>query len=306
MTNKSIKYIEGLNNSGVLAVGKHFPGHGDTRKDSHLTLPTLNYDLSRIDSVELYPFKQIIRSGVNGIMTAHLKVKSLDDKMITTLSRKIITDLLKGDLGFDGIVITDALDMKAIVDYSKGNYPDVDALIAGNDILLMPSDLKKSIVEIKKAVSDGRVPSKRLENAVKKILNTKYEVGLNKYKPIPNDNIKYKLNSDQDYALLEKLAEKSMTLIKNESNSIPISFDKKNKVGLVSLGIDNAMTFHKYLNNYRTVEKIDVSDLKNVRDINKNFDKIIVSVHKSDKSPFDNYKLSPKEISIINLSLIHI
>ena len=300
VTNKSIKYIEGLNNSGVLAVGKHFPGHGDTRKDSHLTLPTLNYDLSRIDSVELYPFKQIIRSGVNGIMTAHLKVKSLDDKMITTLSRKIITDLLKRDLGFDGIVITDALDMKAIVDYSKGNYPDVDALIAGNDILLMPSDLKKSIVEIKKAVSDGRVPSKRLENAVKKILNTKYEVGLNKYKPISNDNIKYKLNSDQDYALLEKLAEKSMTLIKNESNSIPISFDKKNKVGLVSLGIDNGMTFHKYLNNYRAVEKIDISDLKNVRDINKNFDKIIVSVHKSDKSPFDNYKLSPKEISIIN------
>ena len=169
VTNKSIKYIEGLNNSGVLAVGKHFPGHGDTRKDSHLTLPTLNYDLSRIDSVELYPFKQIIRSGVNGIMTAHLKVKSLDDKMITTLSRKIITDLLKQDLGFDGIVITDALDMKAIVDYSKGNYPDVDALIAGNDILLMPSDLKKSIVEIKKAVLDGRVPSRRLENAVKKI-----------------------------------------------------------------------------------------------------------------------------------------
>ena len=91
-----------------------------------------------------------------------------------------------------------------------------------------------------------------------------------------------------------------MTLIKNESNSIPISFDKKNKVGLVSLGIDNGMTFHKYLNNYRTVEKIDISDLKNVRDINKNFDKIIVSVHKSDKSPFDNYKLSAKEISIIN------
>ena len=105
MTNKSIKYIEGLNNSGVLAVGKHFPGHGDTRKDSHLTLPTLNYDLSRIDSVELYPFKQIIRSGVNGIMTAHLKVKSLDDKMITTLSEKSPLDLLKQDLGFDGIVI---------------------------------------------------------------------------------------------------------------------------------------------------------------------------------------------------------
>ena len=174
VSKKSIKYIEGLNESGVLAVGKHFPGHGDTRKDSHLTLPTLNYDSRRIDSIELYPFKQIINSGVDGIMTAHLKVKSLDDKMITTLSRKIINDLLKVDLGFEGIVITDALDMKAIVDYSKGNYPDVDALIAGNDVLLMPTDLKKSISEIKKAVLDGRVTEKRLEDAVKKILKTKY------------------------------------------------------------------------------------------------------------------------------------
>ena len=220
VSKKSIKYIEGLNESGVLAVGKHFPGHGDTRKDSHLTLPALNYDSRRIDSIELYPFKQIINSGVDGIMTAHLKVKSLDDKMITTLSRKIINDLLKVDLGFEGIVITDALDMKAIVDYSKGNYPDVDALIAGNDVLLMPTDLKKSISEIKKAVLDGRVTEKRLEDAVRKILKTKYKVGLNKYKPIPNNNIKDQLNTHEDYALFEKLAEKSMTLIKNERNLI--------------------------------------------------------------------------------------
>ena len=300
VSKKSIKYIEGLNNSGVLAVGKHFPGHGDTRKDSHLTLPTLNHDLSRIDSIELYPFKEIIRGGVDGIMTAHLKVKSLDDKKITTLSRKIINDLLKEDLGFDGIVITDALDMKAIVDYSDGNYPDVDALIAGNDILLMPTDIKKSIGEIKKAVLDGRVSSNRLENAVKKILNTKYDVGLDAYKPISSQNIKYELNSDQDYALLEKLAEKSMTVIKNESNSIPISLNKKIRVGLVSLGVDNGMTFHKHLNDYRNVEKINISDFENIRDVNNTFDKIIISIHKSDQSPFEKYKLSKNEISIIN------
>lgn len=300
VSKKSIKYIEGLNESGVLAVGKHFPGHGDTRKDSHLTLPTLNYDSTRIDSVELYPFKQIINHGVDGIMTAHLKVKSLDDKMITTLSRKIINDLLKDDLGFKGIVITDALDMKAIVDYSKGNYPDVDALIAGNDILLMPTDLKKSISEIKKAVLDGRVAEKRLEDAVRKILKTKYKVGLNKYKPIPNNNIKDKLNSHEDYALFEKLAEKSMTLIKNERDLIPLSLDKNLKVGLVNLGNDNSEVFHNYLNNFRIVEKIDISDLKNIKDASKRYDKIIVSVHKPDKSPFEDYKLSKNEISLIN------
>ncbi len=300
VSKKSIKYIEGLNESGVLAVGKHFPGHGDTRKDSHFTLPVLNYDSTRIDSIELYPFKQIINNGVDGIMTAHLKVKSLDDKMITTLSRKIINDLLKVDLGFEGIVITDALDMKAIVDYSKGNYPDVDALIAGNDILLMPTDLKKSISEIKKAVLDGRVTEKRLEDAVKKILKTKYKVGLNKYKPIPNNNIKDQLNSHEDYALFEKLAEKSMTLIKNERNLIPLSLDKNLKVGLVNLGNYNSETFHNYLNNFRVVEKIDISDLKKIKDANKRYDKIIVSVHKADKSPFEDYKLSKNEISIIN------
>ena len=300
VSKKSIKYIEGLNENGVLAVGKHFPGHGDTRKDSHLTLPTLNYELSRIDSVELYPFKEIIKSGVDGIMTAHLSVKSLDDKMITTLSQKIINNLLKEDLGFEGLVITDALDMKAIVDYSKGNYPDVDALIAGNDILLMPTDLKKSISEIKKAVLDGRVTEKRLEDAVKKILKTKYNVGLNKYKPIHNNNISDQLNTHEDYALFEKLAEKSMTLIKNERNLIPLSLDKNLKVGLVNLGIDSGMTFHNYLNDFRVVEKIDISDLKKIKDLNKKYDKIIISVHKSDKSPFENYKLSKKEVSIIN------
>ena len=300
VSKKSIKYIEGLNESGVLAVGKHFPGHGDTRKDSHLTLPTLNYDSRRIDSIELYPFKQIIKNGVDGIMTAHLKVKSLDDKMITTLSRKIINDLLKVDLGFEGIVITDALDMKAIVDYSKGNYPDVDALIAGNDILLMPTDLKKSISEIKKAVLDGRVTEKRLEDAVKKILKTKYKVGLNKYKPITNNNIKDQLNTHEDYALFEKLAEKSMTLIKNERNLIPLSLDKDLKVGLVNLGTENSETFHNYLNNFRIVEKIDISDLKKIKDAHKRYDKIIVSIHKADKSPFEDYKLSKNEISIIN------
>ena len=300
VSKKSIKYIEGLNESGVLAVGKHFPGHGDTRKDSHLTLPALNYDSRRIDSIELYPFKQIINSGVDGIMTAHLKVKSLDDKMITTLSRKIINDLLKVDLGFEGIVVTDALDMKAIVDYSKGNYPDVDALIAGNDILLMPTDLKKSISEIKKAVLDGRVTEKRLEDAVKKILKTKYKVGLNKYKPISKNNIKDQLNTHEDYALFEKLAEKSMTLIKNERNLIPLTLDKNLKVGLLNLGNDNSETFHNYLNNFRIVEKIDISDLKKIKDATKRYDKIIVSVHKPDKSPFEDYKLSKNEISIIN------
>ena len=300
VSKKSIKYIEGLNESGVLAVGKHFPGHGDTRKDSHFTLPVLNYDSTRIDSIELYPFKQIIKNGVDGIMTAHLKVKSLDDKMITTLSRKIINDLLKVDLGFEGIVITDALDMKAIVDYSKGNYPDVDALIAGNDILLMPTDLKKSIGEIKKAVLDGRVTEKRLEDAVKKILKTKYKVGLNKYRPIPNNNIKDQLNTHEDYALFEKLAEKSMTLIKNERNLIPLSLDKDLKVGLVNLGTENSETFHNYLNNFRIVEKIDISDLKKIKDAHNRYDKIIVSVHKADKSPFEDYKLSKNEISIIN------
>ena len=142
---------------GIMGAAKHFPGHGDTETDSHKTLPTISFDKDRINDVELYPFKKLIENNLDGIMTAHLNIPNLDKKEISTLSQKVINNLLVNDLGFEGLVITDALDMKAIVDFSKGDYPDITALNAGNDLLLMPTDVAKSIKEIKKAYQKNKI-----------------------------------------------------------------------------------------------------------------------------------------------------
>ena len=172
-----------------MGAAKHFPGHGDTETDSHLTLPSISFSKERINNVELYPFRQLIDNNLDGVMTAHLNIPNLDKNEISTLSDRIINGLLIEDLGFEGLVITDALDMKAIVDFSKGNYPDVSALNAGNDLLLMPTDIAKSIKEIKKGLQRKKISSMRLEKAVKKLLLAKYKSGVNNFKPIEIENL---------------------------------------------------------------------------------------------------------------------
>ena len=215
-----------------MGAAKHFPGHGDTETDSHKTLPTISFDKDRINDVELDPFKKLVENNLDGIMTAHLNIPNLDKKEISTLSQKVINNLLVNDLGFEGLVITDALDMKAIVDFSKGDYPDITALNAGNDLLLMPTDVAKSIKEIKKAYQKNKISPQRLESAVKKILYAKYKAGLSDLKPVEIDNIVDDLNQDIDYALLDRVAEESITLVKNQNLNIPLDISNNQSVAV--------------------------------------------------------------------------
>ena len=189
VSRKAVNYLKGMHHYGIMGAAKHFPGHGDTENDSHKTLPSISFSKERIDDVELYPFKKLIENNLDGIMTAHLNIPNLDKNKISTLSKKVINDLLLDDLGFEGLVITDALDMKAIVDFSKGEHPDITALNAGNDLLLMPNDIEKSVKEIKRAYQKKKISPDRLESAVKKVLYAKYKSGLNNFKPINIDNI---------------------------------------------------------------------------------------------------------------------
>ena len=300
VSNKALNYLKGMHYHGIMGAAKHFPGHGDTETDSHLTLPTIGFSKDRIDEVELYPFKKLIENGLDGIMTAHLNIPSLDKNKVSTLSKKVINNLLIDDLGFKGLVITDALDMKAIVDFSKGDYPDVSALNAGNDLLLMPTDVSKSIKELKKAIQKNKIPTKTLEKAVKKNLMAKYKSGLNNFKPIKIENIVEDLNQDIDYALLDKLAEESMTLVKNQNNNLPLSISDQKSIGYVNMGDDSYNTFLKYLNKYSKVDHINQINKNSLIEISKNYDKVILGLHKSDKSPFGEYKFTEEEISIIN------
>ena len=301
VSNKALNYLKGMHYHGIMGAAKHFPGHGDTETDSHLTLPTIGFSKDRIDEVELYPFKKLIENGLDGIMTAHLNIPSLHKNKVSTLSKKVINNLLIDDLGFKGLVITDALDMKAIVDFSKGDYPDVSALNAGNDLLLMPTDVSKSIKELKKAIQKNKIPTKTLEKAVKKNLMAKYKSGLNNFKPIKIENIVEDLNQDIDYALLDKLAEESMTLVKNQNTNLPLSISDQKSIGYVNMGDDSYNTFLKYLNKYSKVDHINQINKDSLIEISKNYDKVIVGLHKSDKSPFGEYKFTDVEISIINV-----
>ena len=176
VSNKGIAYMKGLQDNKVLACAKHFPGHGDTDKDSHKTLPSVAQDYTRIDSLELYPFKQLIESGVGSIMNAHLYVPALDslEKRASSLSKKICTDLLKGELDFKGLSFTNALNMKGVSQYFKPGQLELKAYKAGNDILLFPEDVPKAIRVLEKAFKNGELDLNELDSRVRKILQLKY------------------------------------------------------------------------------------------------------------------------------------
>jgi beta-glucosidase-like glycosyl hydrolase len=301
VTNKSIAYLKGMQSQGIMGSAKHFPGHGDTSQDSHKTLPTINFDSKRINDVELYPFKELIKNNLSSVMVAHMEVPSLEKKpkLPSTLSKTIVTKILKKKLKFDGLIITDAMDMKGVVDFNKSESADVAALLAGNDLLLMPDDLDQSTLSIKKALNEGVLTTQRLSQSVKKILMAKYKAGLNNNSTVILENLREDLNSEKDKALLDQLTKESITVIKNESQIVPIKNLSK-KIAYLKMGDSNSDEFFKMLNHYTKVDLIDSnSDFLRLKET---YDHIIVGLHKSDETPFESYKFTSTEKS--NLELI--
>ncbi|MEI6817566.1 MAG: glycoside hydrolase family 3 N-terminal domain-containing protein, partial [Bacteroidota bacterium] len=194
---KSIIYMKALQDNGILATAKHFPGHGDATADSHLELPVINQTKEEMDSVELYPFKELISEGLGSIMVAHLNIPAYDTakNMATTLSKNVVTHLLKEKLGFKGVVFTDALNMKGVSKFYKPGVVDVKALLAGNDVLLDAQDVAKAEVEITKALQKQEITQEEIDARVKKILTAKYWLGLNEYHPIEINNLVDDLNT---------------------------------------------------------------------------------------------------------------
>ena len=255
---KSIAFTKGMQEVGVLANAKHFPGHGDTEADSHHTLPTINFSKQRLDSIELYPFKKIFKAGVGSVMTAHLSIPALETnpKLPSSLSKSIVTNLLQDQLGFKGLIITDGLNMKGAANYSTPAEIDLAAILAGNDMLLIPQDVPESIRLIKKALLEGKLTEERLNHSVKKILKAKYLVGLNKYKPITTENVVKDINTPYDEVLHRKLIKNAITVLKNEGGILPINNLKDKKVAYISLGSDTGSDFYEMLKNYTKVDKV--------------------------------------------------
>ncbi len=211
-------FAAGLSNGGVLATGKHFPGHGDTQTDSHLDLPIISQPRSRLDSIELLPFRRLIDSGILSIMVAHLEIPSLEPKKIpATLSSSIINDILKKEFRFKGLIVTDALDMGAIVNWYGSDSAAVKAIEAGVDILLVLPDEGKAIESIADAIKSGRISESRIDESVGKILKYKWSMGLATNRFVDLKKIPEAVATPKHLALAKKVARNSITVLKNDS-----------------------------------------------------------------------------------------
>ena len=221
---KGVAYLRGLQDHGICAVAKHFPGHGDTSRDSHHVLPVIPHQRQRLEQVELFPFKKAIQEHVGGIMTAHLQVPAYDPvpQCAATLSKKVITELLKKRLGFRGLVFTDALNMKGVSMHYQPGEVEVLALQAGNDVLVFPEDVPKAIAFIKQAISNKRLDGQEVDERVRRILRLKYQMGLHKWQPIATQSLSKRLNTSQARLLKQQLFEKAVTVVSNEQCLVPL------------------------------------------------------------------------------------
>lgn len=298
VTNKALAFMQGMQEAGVLASAKHFPGHGDTETDSHKTLPTISFSEQRIDSVELYPYKQLIKNDLASVMVAHLNIPSLEPKVgfPSTLSGNIVTNLLKKKLQFKGLIFTDALNMKGASNFSKSEDVDLAAFKAGNDMLLISGNIAKGINKISEAYNDGDITEERLAHSVKKILMAKYKVGLNNYKPVVMANLVEDLNRLQDDVLNETLIENALTVVKNNTNLLPLRKLETKTIAYVKLGDDNGTFFLNELKKYTKVHEISAKNLDELISKLNNYNTVIVGFHKSNESPWKDYKFSNKEL----------
>ena len=299
VTEKALSYMRGIQSVGILANAKHFPGHGDTEKDSHKTLPTISFSKKRLDSIELYPYKRLIEAGLSSVMIAHLNVPSLELRanFPSSLSKNIVTNLLQKDLEFNGLVFTDALNMKGASNFKKPGEIDLAAFLAGNDVLLISESIPKAQQLIMKAFNDGRIDEARLERSVKKILYAKYKVGLNNYHPVDMNNLVEDLNTPLDNVLYEMAMKNALTVLKNKRLIVPVKKLANTKIAYVHFGDDSGEYFLSQLQKYTKVDWVKAKTLDEYNKKLKEYDLTIIGFHKSNVNPWKEYKFTEIELT---------
>jgi beta-glucosidase-like glycosyl hydrolase len=304
-----IAYMRGLQDKGIMACAKHFPGHGDVGVDSHLDLPVITKSKAQLNELEFYPFKQLIKAGVQSVMIAHLSVPALDDtkNLPTTLSKKVVTDLLKNEMGYSGLVFTDALDMKGLTKYFPEGEADLRAFMAGNDVLLFSQNVPLAIGKIQWAVKTGKLAPEELEARVKKILAAKYDVGLYKYSSLNEKNVTADLNGKTN-ELREKISRAAVTVVKDQAAMINKIKAGKGQIGYIN--INGAGTTHldsvlqkKFpaLTKGTLPAKSTTATVKQLTDKIKDLDIVVVGVHNLALYPGKNgaYGLDAVQISAL-------
>lgn len=297
---KSIMYMKGLQEGGVIACAKHFPGHGDTDVDSHYDLPTIKQTKARLDSIELKPFRALAYNGIGSMMVAHLSIPSLDNtpNLPSTLSPKIIDGILRKDIGYQGLVFTDAMNMKGITKYFPSGPAEIKALLAGNDIMLFSDNVPQAMDGVLKAIKDSVLTQDLIDEKVRKVLLAKYWLGLNKKPVLNTQNLDAKINTEYAQFLKEKLLTEAMTVVTDKNNLIPIGDLSKYKIAAVHISGNSKNELTRMLNKYGEVTHFYISkdasqsEFDNLRNLLKEYNLVINAHFDLTRSASRKYGLS--------------
>ncbi|HEY5970303.1 MAG TPA: glycoside hydrolase family 3 N-terminal domain-containing protein, partial [Chitinophagaceae bacterium] len=301
-----IAYMKGMQDAGIMACAKHFPGHGDVDVDSHLDLPVINKSRAELDSNEIKPFRELINAGIGSVMVAHLAVPSIDtgQNRATSISKNTVTGILRDDLGFNGLTFTDALEMKGVAKYFPGGVISVEALIAGNDMLCLPEDVGKAIDAIKKAIEEKRLSWDDVDAKVKKVLKAKFQLGLNQLKPIETSNLLRDLNAKTD-AIRLKVAKETITVLKQGTGNVSFPLKKNSKIAYITIGDSGSNIFGKGLEENYKIDSYsfswkdgdDKADEIFEKVINK-YEIVVMGIHNFSNRPANNYGITNSSLSL--------
>lgn len=306
VADKVIAYAYGLEGGGVLSVCKHFPGHGDTDVDSHKALPVLPFTRERLDSVELYPFKKAIRAGLGGMMVGHLQVPAIEPigGLPSSLSRNVVYDLLTDELAFKGLIFTDALAMKGVS--GNGNV-SLQALKAGNDMVLAPRNLKDEIPAVLEAVEKGELSKEDIENKCRKVLTYKYVLGLKKKLFVQLSGLEQRVNSPQARDLIRRLNQAAITVLNNKNHILPLHADKAQRIALLEVGkpgetetLAKQMSRYASLSRFRLRPNQTEEENRRLRDSLATYKRIVIAVSEQRLTPYHPFfaKFAPESPAI--------
>jgi len=296
----SVQYVKGLQGQKVIAVAKHFPGHGDTDTDSHKALPVVNTDLARLEKVDLVPFQKSFEAGALGVMVAHLYIPLFDttNAKTTTLSKALVTGLLQEKMGFKGLIFTDALNMRSVSKLYKDGELDAMALAAGNDVLLFSEDVPAALTRITAAVAAGHLNQADLDARIKKILRAKYWAGLNHYKPVNVATVRDSLNLPDGRVLAQSIFEHAVTVVKNEDKLLPFQRLDTLRIAAITIGTQPEGPYATIFNKYQPGTVYAVPDryapdstFSRIQGRLGNANVVVVSLHQMNNTPSHSYGL---------------
>lgn len=308
----AVQYMLGMRSRGIMGSAKHFPGHGDVDVDSHLALPVISKSKEQLNDLELYPFRRLFDAGVGSAMVGHLFVPVIDStpNRGSSISEKMVNGLLKTEMGFKGITFTDALEMKGVSEPYPNGGAGVESIIAGNDMMCLPGEVGTVIQKVKDAIASNRISWPQIEEHVRKVLETKYELGLSQWKPVPIEGLTERLN-EKSSDLKKLIAEKAITLAKyDDKQSFPLPFSINGRVAVVDVAKNRSTAFSSLMRSQYNADIFLFDHSKtaieadSIYQLLESYEHVIVAIHELPRYPANNFNMSKAAVSLIERILI--